>query len=100
MRPLNVFSTFSIWDNESEMLNMVRGHDAIKDGKSYHLAMKERSRKDFHHQFITMRFKPFKEIGTWNGKAIGLLSHRKHLQIHIIYKKQKISPVCNAFVCL
>jgi hypothetical protein len=69
MRPLNTFSTFSIWQNESEMLNMVSGRDKLHDGESHRLAMQERVRKDFHHEFSTMRFTPFKEVGIWNGKS-------------------------------
>lgn len=69
MRPLNTFSTFSIWQNEAEMLNMVSGRDKLHDGESHKLAMKERVRKDFHHEFTTMRFTPFKEVGVWNGKS-------------------------------
>jgi hypothetical protein len=67
-RPLNTFSTFSIWKNESEMINMVRGSKP-QDGDSHKLAMQERNRKDFHHEFTTMRFIPFKEMGVWNGKS-------------------------------
>lgn len=69
IRPLNTFSTFSIWKNESEMLNMVSGRNKLSDGDSHKLAMQERVRKDFHHEFTTMRFVPFKEIGVWNGKS-------------------------------
>ncbi len=61
-RPPNTFSTFSIWKNESEMTNMVHGSNRIYDGESHHLAMRERIRKDFHHEFSTMRFAPTKEI--------------------------------------
>jgi hypothetical protein len=69
LRPLTTFSTFSIWQNESEMLNMVHGNNKNQDGEDHKLAMQERARKDFHHQFSTMRFVPFKEVGTWNGKS-------------------------------
>lgn len=69
MRPFNTFSTFSIWQNESEMLNMISGRDKMNDGESHKLAMQERVRKDFHSEFTTMRFTPFKECGTWNGKS-------------------------------
>jgi len=68
IRPLNTFSTFSIWQNEHQMLNMVRGRDK-HDGQSHQLAMRERIRKDFHHEFTTMRFVPFREDGIWNGKS-------------------------------
>ena len=66
IRPLNTFSTFSIWKNESELLNMVNGRNSLNDGNSHKLAMQERIRKDFHYQFTTMRFVPFKEVGVWN----------------------------------
>lgn len=69
LRPLNTFSTFSVWKNESEMLNMVSGRDKLHDGESHKLAMGERMRKDFHHEFTTMRFRPFKEVGVWNGRS-------------------------------
>lgn len=69
IRPLNTFSTFSVWKNESEMLNMVSGRNKLNDGDSHKLAMQERVRKDFHHEFTTMRFVPFKEVGVWNGKS-------------------------------
>lgn len=69
IRPLNTFSTFSVWRNESEMLNMVSGKDKERDGESHRLAMQERVRKDFHHEFSTMRFTPLVEAGVWNGKS-------------------------------
>lgn len=69
IRPLNTFSTFSVWQNESVMLNMVSGRDKKHDGESHKLAMKERTRKDFHSEFTTMRFVPYKEVGAWNGKS-------------------------------
>jgi hypothetical protein len=68
IRPINTFSTFSIWKNESEMINMVQGRNQ-GDGDSHKSAMQEGLRKDFHHEFTTMRFTPLKEIGTWNGKS-------------------------------
>lgn len=68
IRPINTFSTFSIWKNEFEMINMVHGRNH-GDGESHKSAMQERARKDFHHEFTTMRFTPFKEVGTWNGKS-------------------------------
>ncbi len=69
IRPLKTFSTFSIWKNESEMLKMVHGKNKFEDKEDHKLAMEERSRKDFHHEFTTMRFAPFKEVGIWNGKS-------------------------------
>jgi len=69
IRPLNTFSTFSVWKNESEMVNMVHGKNKFEDGESHKLAMRERTRKDFHHEFTTMRFAPIKEVGVWNKKS-------------------------------
>ncbi len=69
IRPINTFSTFSIWKNESEMVSMVHGRNKLEDGESHKLAMGERFRKDFHHEFTTMRFVPFKEVGVWNKKS-------------------------------
>lgn len=69
LRPIGNFSTFSIWKNESEMINMVHGKNKLHDGESHRLAMQERMRKDFHHEFTTLRFTPIKEIGVWNGKS-------------------------------
>lgn len=57
MRPLNTLSTFSIWKNEREMINMV-------SGKTNHAeAMKEQAQKSFHHEFTTMRFHLLGEYG-------------------------------------
>ena len=69
IRPLNTFSTFSIWQNEPQMLGMVSGKDRSHDGEDHRLAMRERIRKDFHHEFTTLRFVPFRESGIWNGKS-------------------------------
>ncbi len=68
IRPFNTFSTFSIWRNEREMLNMVSGRHRELDGESHKHAMLERVRKDFHFEFMTMRFVAFQEAGTWNGR--------------------------------
>lgn len=68
-RPFNTFSTFSVWQNESEMLNMVSGRDKGRDGEEHRLAMRERARKDFHHEFATLRFTPINEVGVWNGRS-------------------------------
>jgi hypothetical protein len=64
-RPLRTFSTFSMWRSEQEMLGMVRGRDAGIDGTDHRHAMTERVRKDFHHEFTTMRFVPLSEHGEW-----------------------------------
>jgi hypothetical protein len=67
MRPPGTFCTFSIWKNEAEMINMVIGRDGPRDGESHRVAMQERVRKDFHHEFTTLRFVPLEERGEWEG---------------------------------
>ena len=64
-RPLNTFSTFSMWRTEGDMLNMVRGRSAETDGTEHRNAMAERARRAFHHEFTTMRFVPLSEHGDW-----------------------------------
>ena len=64
-RPLNTFSTFSIWRSEADMLGMVRGVHGEKDGTRHRDAMVERARRPFHHEFTTMRLVPLSEHGTW-----------------------------------
>jgi len=64
-RPLNTFSTFSVWRSERDMLGMVRGREADVDGTGHRDAMKERARRPFHHEFTTMRFVPLSEHGRW-----------------------------------
>ena len=64
-----IFNFPRIWKNESEMINPVRGKNESKDGESQNLAMQERTRKDFHYEFTTMRFAPFLEVGSWIGKS-------------------------------
>lgn len=64
-RPLNTFSTFSMWRSEEDMLGMVRGRRAAVDGVEHREAMKERARRPFHHEFTTMRFVPLSEHGQW-----------------------------------
>lgn len=62
MRPFNTFCTFSIWKNEEEMVRMV-------NDQNHHQAIGERNRRDFHYEFTTLRFKPIKEVGTWNERS-------------------------------
>lgn len=68
-RPPRTFSTFSIWKNEAEMVNMVLGKRKSQDGQEHINAMQERSRKPFHHEFSTMRFLPLGESGKYLGKS-------------------------------
>ena len=64
----NTVSTFSIWKTEKEMTNMVHGHTEMPKPKRHINAIKERERKNFHFEFVTLRFKPISEYGTWNGR--------------------------------
>jgi len=64
-RPLRTFSTFSMWKSEADMIGMVRGREAERDGTGHRVAMQERARRDFHHEFTTMRFVPLSEHGVW-----------------------------------
>ena len=65
-RPLNKFSTFSVWESEEAMRDMVRGRREA-DGTHHRDAMIERARKPFHYEFTTMRFVPLSEHGQWPG---------------------------------
>lgn len=64
----NTVSTFSIWQTETEMTNMVHGHSALPKPKRHVHAMKERKRRNFHFEFTTLRFKPISEFGSWKGQ--------------------------------
>lgn len=68
IRPLRTLSTFSIWQTQRDLKQMVYGRAGDKDSLKHSEAMQERNRKDFHHQFITMRFRPLSEHGDWEGK--------------------------------
>ncbi|TGK46137.1 hypothetical protein EHQ16_00530 [Leptospira kanakyensis] len=61
-RPFRNFLTFSIWNSEKDMIDMVHGMDSEKDGLEHKEAMVERNRKDFHTEFTTLRFEILKEI--------------------------------------
>jgi len=56
-------STFSIWNSQQAMVDMVQGHGR------HTAAMAERDRRDFHYEFTTLRFRPLSEHGTWNGRT-------------------------------
>ena len=63
MRLPRTISTFSIWERQRDMLDMVWRNDR------HHQAMQERDRKDFHHQFTTLRFRALSEHGSWQGRS-------------------------------
>lgn len=67
--PLRTVSTFSVWETQQDMTNMVRGHGAIADPDRHAAAMVERSRKDFHFEFTTLRFRATSERGQWKGRS-------------------------------
>ncbi len=69
MRLPRTVSTFSIWSSQREMAAMVHGHGHLDRPERHAAAMRERERKDFHFEFATLRFSPFAEYGTWEGRA-------------------------------
>ncbi len=68
MRPLGTLATFSIWRTQKAMTDMVHGRSTASFGDRHARAMVERNRKDFHHEFTTMRFRPLSEHGCWQGQ--------------------------------
>lgn len=69
MRPPRTISTFSIWHSIHHMDQMVHGHSNVPNPTRHTAAMKERRRKDFHHEFATLRFRPLSEHGSWQGQS-------------------------------
>lgn len=69
MRLPNTVSTFSVWNSQQEMVNMVRGHSTVPQPERHAAAMAERERKDFHFEFTTLRFRPIAEYGNWDGRS-------------------------------
>lgn len=69
MRPPRTVSTFSVWTSTREMTGMVWGRDDRAVGQRHADAMVERERRDFHHEFTTLRFRPLSEHGTWEGRG-------------------------------
>ncbi len=69
MRLPNTVSTFSVWTSQREMVDMVRGHSAVRHPERHAAAMVERERKDFHFEFTTLRFRPIAEYGAWEGRS-------------------------------
>jgi len=69
MRPPRTVSTFSVWRSLSEMTDMVRGRGSVPGAERHASAMLERNRKDFHHEFTTLRFRPLSEHGAWQGSG-------------------------------
>ncbi|MEX1041476.1 MAG: hypothetical protein WDZ51_12635 [Pirellulaceae bacterium] len=68
MRPLGTLSTFSIWNTQKAMTDMVNGRSQQPLASRHANAMQERNRKDFHHEFTTLRFRPISEHGIWQDR--------------------------------
>ena len=68
-RPLQTFSTFSVWHSQREMSDMVHGVGTTPGADRHAKAMAERNRKDFHSAFTTLRFRATSEHGEWGGKG-------------------------------
>jgi len=62
-------STFSIWTSTRAMTAMVFGRDDGEGAHRHTEAMIERERRDFHHEFTTLRFRPLSEHGSWEGRS-------------------------------
>lgn len=62
-------ATFTIWNSLQAMTDMVQGHSKVVGSERHTMAMKERDRRDFHHEFTTLRFKPLSEHGSWEGHS-------------------------------
>lgn len=69
MRPPQTVSTFSVWRSEREMTEMVHGTSPVNQPDRHASAMVERQRKDFHHQFTTLRFRSIGEFGSFEGRT-------------------------------
>ncbi|HEX6036697.1 MAG TPA: hypothetical protein VFZ20_01625 [Longimicrobium sp.] len=69
MRPPRTVGTFSVWRSLREMTDMVRGRGSVAGAHRHAAAMEERKRRDFHHQFTTLRFHPLSEHGAWDGRT-------------------------------
>lgn len=69
IRMPNTVSTFSVWTSQREMVDMVRGRSAVPRPERHAAAMAERTRKDFHFEFTTLRFRPLAEHGSWEGRT-------------------------------
>ena len=69
MRFPRTVSTFSVWRSAREMTDMVHGRSQVPHADLHSSAMAERRRKDFHHEFTTLRFRSLGEFGQWDGRC-------------------------------
>lgn len=67
--PLRTVSTFSVWTSARAMTDMVAGRADTSERERHVAAMRERTRKDFHHEFATLRFRCLAEHGEWDGRT-------------------------------
>ena len=74
MRPPRTVSTFSVWRSARDMTAMVHGRSDVGGPTRHSDAMVERERRDFHHEFTTLRFRPLAEQGSWQGRS-GIVPH-------------------------
>lgn len=68
-RPPRTVATFTVWRTTREMTDMVFGRSAVDAPRRHADAMVERERRDFHHEFTTLRFRPVSEHGSWEGRT-------------------------------
>lgn len=68
IRPPRTVATFSVWRTAREMSDMVHGRSDVPRPRRHVDAMAERERRDFHHEFTTLRFRPLSEHGSWDGQ--------------------------------
>jgi hypothetical protein len=69
LRPPRTISTFSVWHSVQQMVEMVHGRSDVPDPDRHAAAMRQRKRRDFHHEFATYRFRPLSEHGHWEGRT-------------------------------
>lgn len=69
VRPPHTVSTFSVWTSARAMTGMVFGRGDDASAYRHAEAMTERDRRDFHHEFTTLRFRPVSEHGSWQGRT-------------------------------
>lgn len=68
-RPPRTISTFTVWESGEQMLQMVHGRSPVEAPDRHASAMRERERRDFHHEFATYRFRALSEHGSWQGRS-------------------------------
>lgn len=67
--PPRTVSTFTVWRTAQAMTDMVRGRSDLPEPRRHVAAMHERDRRDFHHEFTTLRFRCLSEHGSWQGRT-------------------------------